>query len=158
MNPNELQDFTLEAEIQTITLESDISIPDRLLGEDGKSAYELAVEAGYNGTMEEWLQSLVGPPGPEGKQGSPGETGAAGTGILSFGKVKESADSDTYQFTLTDGTTFTFDIPRGKDAVADHNTLSNREMKSQHPIEAISGLDEFSNIDILNLWNTIMED
>lgn len=29
----------------------------------GKSAYELAVENGYNGTVQEWLASLVGPPG-----------------------------------------------------------------------------------------------
>lgn len=29
----------------------------------GKSAYELAVENGYTGTVQEWLASLVGPPG-----------------------------------------------------------------------------------------------
>ncbi len=29
-------------------------------GEDGKSAYELAVENGYEGTLEEWLDSLYG--------------------------------------------------------------------------------------------------
>lgn len=29
-------------------------------GEDGKSAYELAVEAGFEGTLEEWLKSLEG--------------------------------------------------------------------------------------------------
>lgn len=36
-------------------------------GEDGASAYEVAVAAGFNGTVEEWLLSLVGP------QGEPGE-------------------------------------------------------------------------------------
>src|SRR5690606_12292793 len=30
-------------------------------GEDGASAYEIAVANGFTGTEEEWLQSLVGP-------------------------------------------------------------------------------------------------
>ncbi len=29
-------------------------------GRDGKSAYEIAVEAGFSGTLEEWLASLKG--------------------------------------------------------------------------------------------------
>ena len=35
-------------------------------GEDGKSAYEIAVENGFPGTEQEWLDSLVGPGGPGG--------------------------------------------------------------------------------------------
>lgn len=31
-------------------------------GANGKSAYELAVENGFEGTLDEWLDSLVGPP------------------------------------------------------------------------------------------------
>ncbi len=38
-------------------------------GADGKSAYELAVENGYQGTLEQWLASLVGQPGKDGQQG-----------------------------------------------------------------------------------------
>lgn len=34
---------------------------------DGKSAYELAVEKGYQGTLEEWLASLNGSTGQDGK-------------------------------------------------------------------------------------------
>lgn len=37
------------------------------LGNDGKSAYELAVEAGFTGTETEWLESLTGPIGPQGE-------------------------------------------------------------------------------------------
>ena len=33
-------------------------------GANGKSAYELAVENGFEGTLEDWLDSLVGPPCP----------------------------------------------------------------------------------------------
>ena len=64
-----------------------------IAGENGKSAYELAVENGFEGSVEEWLKSLqangkaftyedfteeqlaalVGPQGPEGPQGPKGE-------------------------------------------------------------------------------------
>ncbi len=36
---------------------------------NGKSAYELAVENGYQGTLEEWLASLVGETGANGEDG-----------------------------------------------------------------------------------------
>ncbi len=45
-------------------------------GQDGKSAYELAVQEGFEGTVEEWLESLKG---KEGEQGVKGDTGAKGT-------------------------------------------------------------------------------
>ena len=47
-------------------------------GNDGKSAYEIAVENGFKGTQEEWLQSLVGPEGQPGKDGINGKDGADG--------------------------------------------------------------------------------
>ena len=53
-------------------------------GDDGLSAYELAVQEGFSGSLEDWLASLVGPEGPEGPegprgpQGEPGEPGADG--------------------------------------------------------------------------------
>ncbi len=47
-------------------------------GADGKSAYQIAVEQGFNGTEEEWLASLVGPEGPEGPEGPQGVQGEQG--------------------------------------------------------------------------------
>ena len=50
-------------------------------GDPGKSAYEIAVEHGYEGTEEEWLQSLhgaTGAQGPQGGQGPQGEPGVSG--------------------------------------------------------------------------------
>ena len=44
-------------------------------GEDGKSAYEIAVEHGFEGTEEEWLESLKGEQGPQGPPGEPGKDG-----------------------------------------------------------------------------------
>ena len=47
-------------------------------GDDGKSAYEIAVEKGFIGTEEEWLASLVGPQGEQGIQGPVGPQGEQG--------------------------------------------------------------------------------
>ena len=47
--------------------DSNVPGPD---GADGKSAYEIAVENGFPGTEQEWLDSLVGPEGPEGPGGT----------------------------------------------------------------------------------------
>ena len=41
-----------------------------LNGNNGRSAYELAVENGYRGTEEEWLASLKGPAGDKGDDGN----------------------------------------------------------------------------------------
>lgn len=47
-------------------------------GTAGKSAYEIAVEHGFEGTEEEWLESLKGETGPQGPQGTQGPPGADG--------------------------------------------------------------------------------
>ena len=53
-------------------------------GAAGKSAYELAVDNGFEGTLQEWLDSLkgetgaTGTQGPQGEQGVQGETGPQG--------------------------------------------------------------------------------
>lgn len=51
----------------------------------GKSAYEIAVDNGFEGTEQEWLDSLEGiqgekgDTGPQGPKGATGATGPAGT-------------------------------------------------------------------------------
>lgn len=50
-------------------------------GEPGKSAYEIAVDNGFEGDEQAWLESLKGERGPrgeQGEQGPPGEDGAQG--------------------------------------------------------------------------------
>lgn len=63
-------------------------------GENGKSAYELAVENGYLGTETEWLESLKG---ADGVNGSDGENGV---GIDSIVLDKDG----NFVITYTDGT------------------------------------------------------
>lgn len=48
-------------------------------GKDGKSAYEIAVDNGFDGTVAEWLQSLHGDKGDPGIQGEPGKDGSDAT-------------------------------------------------------------------------------
>lgn len=50
--------MTSDAKSPDISCRSSIEIP-----ANGKSAYEIAVENGFEGTEEEWLASLQGPPG-----------------------------------------------------------------------------------------------
>ena len=47
-------------------------------GKDGKSAYEIAVINGFEGTEQEWLGSLVGADGEKGEPGEPGADGEKG--------------------------------------------------------------------------------
>lgn len=48
----------------------------------GYSAYNIAVMEGYEGTIDEWLESLIGPKGDKGDQGDPGPQGEKGnTGL-----------------------------------------------------------------------------
>ena len=42
-----------------------------MVGDNGKSAYEIAVAHGYKGTESEWLDSLKGPQGEPGPKGAP---------------------------------------------------------------------------------------
>lgn len=47
-------------------------------GNNGLSAYEVAVQEGFVGTESEWLDSLIGPQGLPGVQGIQGLQGVAG--------------------------------------------------------------------------------
>ena len=57
----------------------DLNIANRI-GMDGQSAYELAVAMGYQGTLEQWLESIKGETGRQGDQGEQGPPGP-GRGI-----------------------------------------------------------------------------
>lgn len=69
-------------------------------GEDGprgQSAYEVAVENGFRGSEQDWLDSLIGPrgpKGPKGEKGDPGETKIIYAGGLSAGP-QDGGQSDS---------------------------------------------------------------
>src|SRR5690625_7958110 len=47
-------------------------------GEPGKSAFRSAVDNGFEGDEQAWLESLKGERGPRGEQGEPGPAGSDG--------------------------------------------------------------------------------
>lgn len=47
-------------------------------GDDGESAYDIAVRLGFVGTEQEWVESLKGEPGVAGAPGRNGADGQAG--------------------------------------------------------------------------------
>lgn len=47
-------------------------------GPAGESAYQVAVDEGFDGTVSQWLASLIGPAGSDGADGQNGATGAQG--------------------------------------------------------------------------------
>jgi len=112
------------------------------IGDDGLSAYQIAVKNGYTGTEAQWIQSLVGIKGDTGKgvasisktatnylvdtytitytdsttttfNVTNGAIGASGKGIASISKTSTSGLVDTYTITYTDSTTSTFDVTNG---------------------------------------------
>lgn len=50
-------------------------MPEPYNGADGKSAYELARDNGFEGSLDEWLASLAGKDGKDGRDGEDGEDG-----------------------------------------------------------------------------------
>ncbi len=81
-------------------------------GANGKSAYELAVAEGFEGTLTEWLESLEGKPGPEGPRGLQGQPGYGmvatdpnndGNIVLSYEGGK-GFTTEIWTFELEDGT------------------------------------------------------
>ena len=82
-------------------------------GDPGKSAYEVAVEQGFVGTEEEWLESLKGQDGaqgPQGERGPQGEPGVSGgflfpvmdfnpeDGVLTISGLEQEIDRVRYDY------------------------------------------------------------
>lgn len=71
-----------ELQDEAITEEQAQDLIDKAVTElpahNGASAYEIAVEHGFEGTEEEWLESLKGEPGTPGQRGDKGEKGDKG--------------------------------------------------------------------------------
>ena len=95
--------------LMTVTLDngktftSQIRLPETVKGErgdkgsDGLSAYQLAQQAGFKGSLEEWLQSL------KGKDGLAGKNAAEIT--------KASITGKTLTFKLSDNSSYSLELP-----------------------------------------------
>ena len=63
-------------------------------GTDGKSAYQIAVEQGYQGPESDWLSSLKGDKGNTGAKGNPGQNGADGKSAYAIAVEHGYEDSE----------------------------------------------------------------
>lgn len=78
-------------------------------GDDGKSAYEIALDEGFEGSESEWLESLKGKDGDRGEQGERGSDGVSP--IVSVDTI-----TGGHRVTITDANgTQTFDVMDGAD-------------------------------------------
>ena len=77
---NELENIpTLNGKpIQGDLTTADFGIENGENGQDGKSAFQIAVDNGFGGTEKEWLESLQGEKGEKGETGLNGKDGADG--------------------------------------------------------------------------------
>ena len=80
---------------------------------DGKSAYQLACDDGFEGSLSEWIASLGG------------IQGERGIGIADVVKIATENNIDTYQIIYTDGATATFKITNGVNGVGIRNMSIN---------------------------------
>ena len=76
-----------------------ITLSEGEIGPEGKSAYQVAVQNGFPGTEEEWLQSLKGEQGPAGPQGERGEKGEKGD--PGPNNIYDGLDSDAVDYALS---------------------------------------------------------
>ncbi|WP_339233807.1 hypothetical protein [Oceanobacillus sp. FSL W7-1281] len=93
-----------DADGEPVAISTDNPLPVSIQGgADGKSAYDIAVDNGFEGTEEEWLESLRGPQGPAGADGADGTNGSDGTDGVSV--VDATSDGTNITFELSNGQT-----------------------------------------------------
>ncbi len=56
-------DLLMELDINSNDLDMDFEVNETIKGDDGKSAYQIALDNGFEGTEQEWLDSLKGADG-----------------------------------------------------------------------------------------------
>lgn len=125
-----------------------------VVGTRGYSAYEVAVQNGFEGTIDEWLESLVGSVGPEGPQGEPGPQGIPGTPPqMRIGRVDTlNPEQDAYvNITGTPSVVvLSFGIPRGRDGesgtggTSDYSTLENKPSINNITLNGNLSLDDLN--------------
>lgn len=84
-----------------------------LIGENGISAYEVAVENGFTGTQTEWLESLRGADGNDGNNGNDGQTPNIQIGTITTLEPDEQASAEIVG--TSPELTLNLAIPKGRD-------------------------------------------
>lgn len=77
---------------------------DGAAGQDGKSAYEVALDNGFEGSEAEWLESLHGADGQKGDNGKDGYTPIKGTDYYTEADKAEMVSAVLAELPFYDGT------------------------------------------------------
>lgn len=102
------QTFDASGAASNQTMKTDFAGLQLLKGKDGESAYQIAVDNGFEGTEEEWLKSLEGEDGASGVYVGSGEMpDNCNVQIDPNGEVAPLFASEEWTFTLEDGTVIT---------------------------------------------------
>ena len=137
----------------------------------GKSAYEIAVENGFTGSVDDWLKSLEGKPGATGDPGEKGakgdagangldgangavgatgatgekgDTGETGNGIAKIELTATNGLEKTYTITFTNGTSTTFTVSdgeKGETGATGNKGDTGADGKSAYDIAVENGFD-----------------
>ncbi|MBQ7337417.1 MAG: serine protease [Clostridia bacterium] len=106
----------------------------------GKSAYDIAVENGFEGSESEWLESLKGEDGADGKDGMDGKDGKDGVDGADGADGKDGSDGDDF---TTAGDTYhtTIEVEGGEDisTAASLALRSTVSISSEHTAQISSG-------------------
>ncbi len=132
-------------------------------GVDGKSAYQIALDNGFEGTQQEWLESLKGANGKDGAQGPKGDTGLQGkSGADGYTPVKGTdywTDSDKTEIVeyVTSALT-TNSSPAYTNKLNDAGYLSDTRLNSSGTTTSATGVETtgfipFKRGDIIRLKN-----
>ena len=117
-------------------VETDEIIPQGPPGKDGKSAYQIALDNGFVGTEQEWLDSLKGEKGEKGDKGDTGEQGAQGE---QGEPGKDGADGAPA--TINGVNALTIEAKDGIKATQEGNTLtiSGKELQNNTGAKTVTG-------------------
>jgi hypothetical protein len=113
-----------------------------IIGRDGKSAYEVAVKNGFDGTEEEWLESLKG---EQGIQGERGETGATG-------KDGKSPNVSLVEHSIMDGGGVTIKVTNPNGTLSSARVYNGNDGVS--PVVQVSKVDKMTTISITDATGT----
>lgn len=117
-------------------------------GKDGKSAYQIALDNGFEGTEQEWLDSLKGEkgePGEKGEKGDKGDTGEQGAqgekGETGATGEQGEPGEDGAPATINGVNTLTLKAQDGVKAIqeGDTLTLSGKDILDNTGSKAVTG-------------------
>ena len=85
-----MMNYTTEKDVNNATFSMNMDVTETLKGEDGASAYQIALKNGFVGTEQEWLESL------KGEKGDAGEKPIKGVDYFTQSEIDEIISQSRY--------------------------------------------------------------